>query len=141
MLEKLSTLPSILQYDFWCAITRHTMVHHYIIIRSRICYTANPSLLVVSLSVLLSSFVVALTLRSAATINSFYRKLRQQESNWYVKLLSRKFFIYHANIGIKVMHIVQFSTSFKLHPTCINEQPVVISFWKWKNGTRDYCWM
>lgn len=32
------------------------------------------------------------------------------------------------------------STSFKLHPTCINEQPVVISFWKWKNGTRDYCW-
>lgn len=84
------------------------MVHHYIIIRSRIFCTANP-LLVVSLSVPLSSFVVSLTLRSAATINSFYRKLRQNvQPNWYVELLSRKFFISHANIGIKVMHIVHF---------------------------------
>lgn len=57
-----------------------------------------------------------------------------------LELLSRKFFIYHANIGIKVMHIVHFQLHSKLHPTCINEQPVVISFWKWKNGTRDYCW-
>lgn len=122
VLEKLSTLaPSILQYDFWCAITRHTMVHHYIIIRSRICCTANP-LLVVSLSVPLSSFVVSLTLRSAATINSFYRKLRQNvQPNWYVELLSRKFFISHANIGIKVMHIVH----FQLHSNFI--RPVLMN--------------
>lgn len=117
------------------------VVHRYIIIRSRIYYTANPSLLVVFLSVLLSSFVVALTLRSAATINSFYRKLRQdvqQEPN-YMELLSRKIFHLPCEYWHQSDAYCPLSTSFKLHPTCINEQPVVISFWKWKNGTRDYC--
>ncbi|OAD62507.1 Transmembrane and TPR repeat-containing protein 1 [Eufriesea mexicana] len=78
---------------------------------SRICYTTSRPFLFVAalslpLSVLLSSFVVALTLRSAATINSVYRKLRQdilQEPN-YVELPSRKF-SHGANIGIKIHEV------------------------------------
>lgn len=106
------------------------MEHHYsVIMGSRICYMANiPFLFVVALSaplsVLLSSFVVALTLRSVATINSVYRKLRRdilQEPN-YVQLPSRKF-SHGVNISIKVTHIVRVHLQTELRKYEINEQP------------------
>lgn len=83
----------------------------------------------VPLSVLLSSFVVALTLRSVATINSVYRKLRRdilQEPN-YVELPSRKF-SYGVNISIKVTHIVRVHLQIELRKYEINEQPSKFPF-------------
>lgn len=76
----------------------------------------------VPLSVLLSSFVVALTLRSVATINSVYRKLRRdilQEPN-YVQLPSSKF-SHGVNISIKVKHIVRVHLQTELRKYEINE--------------------